>query len=189
MNAPATEWCLWVFNNFFFFFFFWYVWGLNSGHHACKAGAYHFSHASSLFCSGYLGDWVSWTICLGWPWTMILPISTSQVARITDLSHQHTASFFKLRNRTGRINLSAQTTLSSPPNPWRPICVYLIPFLLYLSHIFLPNFFLMVLKNRQFSEPRAGKRRFGFESCLYKILALKMDEQLSGRSDLVVHTI
>jgi hypothetical protein len=27
------------------------------------------------------------TICLGWPWTMILLISVSQVARITVLSH------------------------------------------------------------------------------------------------------
>jgi hypothetical protein len=26
---------------------------------------------------------VSWTICLDWPWTLILPISAPQVARIT----------------------------------------------------------------------------------------------------------
>jgi hypothetical protein len=34
-------------------------------------------------------DWdgVLGTFCLGWPWTTILPISTSLVARIIDLSH------------------------------------------------------------------------------------------------------
>jgi hypothetical protein len=32
---------------------------------------------------------VPWTICPGWPWTVILPISTSQVARITGVSHCH----------------------------------------------------------------------------------------------------
>jgi hypothetical protein len=45
----------------------------------------------SPFCSGYFGDGrggVSWTLCLGWPKTMILLILASQVARITDLSHQ-----------------------------------------------------------------------------------------------------
>jgi hypothetical protein len=31
---------------------------------------------------------VSQTICLGWPWTAILPISASQIARITGVSHQ-----------------------------------------------------------------------------------------------------
>jgi hypothetical protein len=32
-------------------------------------------------------DWVLKTICSGWPQTVILPISASQVARITGLSH------------------------------------------------------------------------------------------------------
>jgi hypothetical protein len=32
-------------------------------------------------------DGVFWTFCLGWPWTVILLISTSRVARITDLIH------------------------------------------------------------------------------------------------------
>jgi hypothetical protein len=32
---------------------------------------------------------ISWTICLGWPWVVILLISASQVARITGVSHQH----------------------------------------------------------------------------------------------------
>jgi hypothetical protein len=34
---------------------------------------------------------VSWIIGPGWPWTTIFPILTSQVARITDMSHQHLA--------------------------------------------------------------------------------------------------
>jgi hypothetical protein len=34
---------------------------------------------------------VSRAICLGWPWTMILPISVFQVARITGISHWHSA--------------------------------------------------------------------------------------------------
>jgi hypothetical protein len=34
---------------------------------------------------------ISWIICQGWPWSMILPISASQVARITGVSHWHPA--------------------------------------------------------------------------------------------------
>jgi hypothetical protein len=33
-------------------------------------------------CTGYFGDWVSWTIFWGCPWTTIFLISASQVARI-----------------------------------------------------------------------------------------------------------
>jgi hypothetical protein len=32
-------------------------------------------------------DGVSWIFCTGWPWTAILQVSASWVARITDLSH------------------------------------------------------------------------------------------------------
>jgi hypothetical protein len=35
----------------------------------------------------FFQDTVSWTICLGWLWTMIFLISASQVARITGVSH------------------------------------------------------------------------------------------------------
>jgi hypothetical protein len=52
-----------------------------------KQVLYYLSHISSLFCSGYLGDGFSQTICLGWPWTTILPISASQVIRITGMSY------------------------------------------------------------------------------------------------------
>jgi hypothetical protein len=49
---------------------------------------YHLSHPSSPLCSGYFGFGVSQTICSGWPWTMILPISVSKVAGIRGVSHQ-----------------------------------------------------------------------------------------------------
>jgi hypothetical protein len=47
---------------------------------------YHLSHTSSLFCSGYFEDGVSWTICQGWPQATNLPISASQVAGIIGIS-------------------------------------------------------------------------------------------------------
>jgi hypothetical protein len=40
------------------------------------------------FCSGYFGDGILWTVSPGWPQTAILPISASQIARITGTSHQ-----------------------------------------------------------------------------------------------------
>jgi hypothetical protein len=55
--------------------FFWWDWDLNSGLWPFKAGAIPLEYTSSPFCPGYFGDGVSWTICLGWPWTLILPIS------------------------------------------------------------------------------------------------------------------
>jgi hypothetical protein len=39
-------------------------------------------HLFWLFWNG-----VSWNICPGWPWTVILPIAVSQVARITGVNH------------------------------------------------------------------------------------------------------
>jgi hypothetical protein len=39
------------------------------------------SHTSSPFCSSYFGNGIWQTICPGWPQTIILPISASQVAR------------------------------------------------------------------------------------------------------------
>jgi hypothetical protein len=38
--------------------------------------------------------WISWTICPGWLWTMILLISASWVARITGVSHRWPVRFF-----------------------------------------------------------------------------------------------
>jgi hypothetical protein len=52
-----------------------------------KKVLYSLSHASNPFCSAYFGDGVSRAICLDWPWIEILPISASQVDRITGVSH------------------------------------------------------------------------------------------------------
>jgi hypothetical protein len=47
----------------------------------------HFSYTSSLFCFAYFGCGALWTTCPSRPQTAILPISASQVARITGVSH------------------------------------------------------------------------------------------------------
>jgi hypothetical protein len=67
-----------------FQFFLWYR-ALNSGPTPWTTLA--------LFYDRFFQDRVSWTICLGWLWTMILLISASWVARITDVSHRHPALF------------------------------------------------------------------------------------------------
>jgi hypothetical protein len=51
--------------------------------------AYTLSHSTSPFLWWVFWDRVSWTICLGWLWTMNLLISASWVAKITDVSHWH----------------------------------------------------------------------------------------------------
>jgi hypothetical protein len=56
-----------------------------------KQALSHLSHTSSPFALLILdmaGGGVSRTISPGWPWTMILPITASHVARITGVSHQ-----------------------------------------------------------------------------------------------------
>jgi hypothetical protein len=67
-----------------FFFFFFFLVELGFEHKVF----YHLSHTSSLFCYGYFGDGILGTICPGWPRTAILPVSASQVSRITDMNHQ-----------------------------------------------------------------------------------------------------
>jgi hypothetical protein len=56
-----------------------------------KQALYHLSHSFCPFCSGYFGGGVSRTVRLGWPPTMVLLISASQVAGITDVSYWHPA--------------------------------------------------------------------------------------------------
>jgi hypothetical protein len=62
------------------------VWTL--GFKFTKQALYHLSCTSTPFCSGYFENGVYGTICLSWPRTMILLISTSQVAGITGVNHQ-----------------------------------------------------------------------------------------------------
>jgi hypothetical protein len=59
---------------------------LNSGFALAKQVLYCLSHTSRPFCSGYFGDGISPTVCLGWPQTTILLISASQIARITTMN-------------------------------------------------------------------------------------------------------
>jgi hypothetical protein len=74
-----------VFYQVFFFFDGTRVW--TQGFVLAKQALYHVSYASSPFYSGYFGDRVLQTICPGWPQTMILTISASQIARITCMSY------------------------------------------------------------------------------------------------------
>jgi hypothetical protein len=76
-----------TFSNDFFFM------GLEFELRVSHLQSRHFtlSHTSSSFCSGYFGDGVWWTICPDWPHMAILSVSASQIARITDMSHQHPA--------------------------------------------------------------------------------------------------
>jgi hypothetical protein len=43
-----------------------------------KQALYHLSHTFSPFYSGYFGDAIFQTVCLGWPQTSILTITASQ---------------------------------------------------------------------------------------------------------------
>jgi hypothetical protein len=74
------------------FFVLWY-WGLNSG-------STPWAILPALFLWRVLWDRVSWTICQGWLWTVILLISASWVARITGMSHHCPANkaFWWLEN-------------------------------------------------------------------------------------------
>jgi hypothetical protein len=63
-----------------------------------KQTLYYLSQASSPLYLGYLEMGVSQTICPDWPWTLILPISTFQVARIIGMSHWHLAYFILFIN-------------------------------------------------------------------------------------------
>jgi hypothetical protein len=64
-------------SNFFSFFIFFFCWI-----HVAKQALCQFSHNSNPFCSGYFGDRISGTICLNWPWTVVLLTSASHLARI-----------------------------------------------------------------------------------------------------------
>jgi hypothetical protein len=66
-----------------FYFFFWY-WGLNSG-------TSPWATAPDLILWRVFEIGSHRTICPGWLWTAILLISASWVARITGVSHWHTA--------------------------------------------------------------------------------------------------
>jgi hypothetical protein len=61
----------------------------------CLAICHHRDGRSApQLCQAIDWDGVLRTVCPGWPWTLILPISASQAARITGMSHQCLADFF-----------------------------------------------------------------------------------------------
>jgi hypothetical protein len=74
-------------------------WSLNSGPHACSALSLPLDLLSrrssvetlhqSFFGLSIFQARVSWTVCPGWFWTIILLISASCVASIIGVSHQH----------------------------------------------------------------------------------------------------
>jgi hypothetical protein len=70
-----------------FFFKSWWDWFELRAFAVGKQTLYHLNHTTRQFALVILEMEFSWTVCLGWPWTTTLPISASQVARITGLSH------------------------------------------------------------------------------------------------------
>jgi hypothetical protein len=60
---------------------------------------------------GYFQDRFWWTICLGWLWTLILLICASQVARITDVSHQHPSSLCPYLENNWQFSVRLQNHL------------------------------------------------------------------------------
>jgi hypothetical protein len=64
-------------------------WNLNSGVQVWKQVLCHLGHTSNPLYPGCFGDGGSQKLfAWGWPWTKILPISASQVARITGMNQQ-----------------------------------------------------------------------------------------------------
>jgi hypothetical protein len=68
----------------FFFFKFWWDWGLNRD--SCLL-----SRCSAEWTPPVHFALISRTICPGWPWTLILLISVSQVGKITGVNPLHSA--------------------------------------------------------------------------------------------------
>jgi hypothetical protein len=84
-----------VVDQIFLFFLFWWVWTLNSVSNWTQFELYTYKACTppvepclQSICSAYFGDRVSETICSGWHWATILPISGSPIARIIGMSHQ-----------------------------------------------------------------------------------------------------
>jgi hypothetical protein len=74
---------------FIYFIYFWWKQSLNSGLHTCKVDTFQLSTLQSIFSSSVgtgLQSPNSQTFFPGWFWGKILPISTSQVAKIRGMS-------------------------------------------------------------------------------------------------------
>jgi hypothetical protein len=77
----------WISLLFIFLFLWDGVW--TQGFALTKQELYCLSHTTAYFCSGYFGNRVFGTSYLGCSRTTVLLISSSQVARITCVSHSH----------------------------------------------------------------------------------------------------
>jgi hypothetical protein len=95
--------------------------------------AYTLSHSTiPSFLWWVFQDRVSWTICPGWLWTVILLIAASWLARIIGLSHRH-PNFLKNHNKMHErwplhvwhtpMHVSHQTILI--PNYWLKLDIVL----------------------------------------------------------------
>jgi hypothetical protein len=94
-----------------------------------KQALYNLIHTSSPFWHAYFGDGVSQTICPGWPRTAVIPISVSQVARITGMSQQCPVDICFLKARIGSESLG--------PGLFSEIFLLGFLFVTFLSHCLL----------------------------------------------------
>jgi hypothetical protein len=85
---------------------FWWDWGFV----LAKQVLYCLNHDFRPFCSGYFGDGILRTVCLGWPQTAILLISNSQIARITGVSlwHLDLTQSFKTKETDAKLKQGCQ---------------------------------------------------------------------------------
>jgi hypothetical protein len=85
--------------NINFKFFLW-NWSLISGLCTCKADALLLEPHLQSILFWFFWRWRSHklSICLGWPWNLILLISASQGFRITGINHWCLATYFLLKD-------------------------------------------------------------------------------------------
>jgi hypothetical protein len=93
-----------------------------------KQVLYRLSNPSRPFCSSYFGDGVSWVICPSFPWTMILPSSVPQEARIAGMSHQ---TQIYLLDFLRKIKLSVEFCPMISWHLWRT-CNFILDLLMWL---------------------------------------------------------
>jgi hypothetical protein len=68
---------------------------------------------SSPFCSSYFGEGgFLWALCLDWPWTLVLLISASQVARIIGMGHWLLTELLFFMSTRSKTSVSFTETIS-----------------------------------------------------------------------------
>jgi hypothetical protein len=66
----------------------------------------------------FICDVILWTLCLGWPWTEILPISALQVAKITGVRQWVAPHYLDLFRLTGMAVSYGLTQCKEPGKLW-----------------------------------------------------------------------